>query len=61
MKAAEEIGTLRRVASARMPTKWGMFNAAGFARRAPNGIQPHPPCVRRELNLIKRRADYVNH
>jgi hypothetical protein len=34
MKAAEEIGTLCRVATARMPTKWGMFNAASFARRA---------------------------
>ncbi len=31
MKAAEEIGTLCRVATARMPIKWGMFNAAGFA------------------------------
>jgi hypothetical protein len=44
MKAAEEIGTLCRVVSARMPIKWGMFNAAG-----------------RDLNLINRRADYVNH
>ncbi|MGA2191005.1 MAG: GTP cyclohydrolase II [Steroidobacteraceae bacterium] len=34
MKASEEIGTLRRVATARMPTKWGMFNAAGFERAA---------------------------
>jgi GTP cyclohydrolase II len=37
MKAAEEIGILCRVATARMPTKWGMFNAAGF-ERAVNGI-----------------------
>jgi hypothetical protein len=29
MKAAEEIGTLCRVVTARMPIKWGMFNAAG--------------------------------
>jgi 3,4-dihydroxy 2-butanone 4-phosphate synthase/GTP cyclohydrolase II len=34
MKAAEEIGILCRVATARMPTKWGMFNAAGFERAA---------------------------
>ncbi len=36
MKAVAEIGILCRVASACMPTKWGMFNAAGF-ERAPNG------------------------
>jgi GTP cyclohydrolase II len=34
MKEAEEIGKLCRVATARMPTKWGMFNAAGFERAA---------------------------
>jgi GTP cyclohydrolase II len=34
MKAAEEIGILCRVASARMPTQWGMFGAAGFERAA---------------------------
>jgi GTP cyclohydrolase II len=34
MKAAEEIGILCRVATARMPTKWGMFNVAGFERAA---------------------------
>jgi GTP cyclohydrolase II len=37
MKAAAEIGILCRVATARMPTQWGMFNAAGFERAA-NGI-----------------------
>jgi GTP cyclohydrolase II len=37
MKAAEEIGTSCRVATARMPTKWGMFDAAAFARTT-NGI-----------------------
>jgi GTP cyclohydrolase II len=37
MQTAEEIGTLCRVATARMPTKWGTFNAAAFARAA-NGI-----------------------
>ena len=39
MKAAAEIGILCRVATARMPTKWGMFDAAGFERAA-NGIAP---------------------
>jgi 3,4-dihydroxy 2-butanone 4-phosphate synthase/GTP cyclohydrolase II len=37
MKAAEEVGTLCRVATTRMPTKWGMFTAAAFARPR-NGI-----------------------
>jgi GTP cyclohydrolase II len=39
MKAAEEIGILCRVATARMPTKWGMFNAAGFERAANRNAQ----------------------
>ena len=30
---------LHRVATARMPTKWGMFNAAGFERQAMSGVQ----------------------
>ena len=34
MKAAEEMEILYRVATARMPTKWGVFNAAGFERAA---------------------------
>ena len=32
MKAAEDIGTVCRIAITRMPTKWGMFKAAGFER-----------------------------
>jgi len=39
MKAAEEIGILCRVATARMPTKWGMFNVAGFERAAKRNAQ----------------------
>jgi 3,4-dihydroxy 2-butanone 4-phosphate synthase / GTP cyclohydrolase II len=34
MKSAAETGILCRVATARMPTKWGMFTAAGFERTA---------------------------
>jgi len=34
MKAVAEGGILRRVAAARMPTKWGMFSVAGFERAA---------------------------
>jgi len=37
MNGAAEIGILSRVANARMPTRWGMFDAAGFERGA-NGI-----------------------
>jgi 3,4-dihydroxy 2-butanone 4-phosphate synthase/GTP cyclohydrolase II len=39
MSAAEQIGILCRVATARMPTKWGMFNAAGFERAANGSAQ----------------------
>jgi hypothetical protein len=71
MKAAAEIGMLCRVATARMPTRWGMLNAAGFepptAGRPGSDERParagsgKPTCVALDLNLIKRRADYVNH
>ena len=40
MNVAAQTGTLWRVATARMPTKWGMFQAVGFERDAVNGIQP---------------------
>jgi GTP cyclohydrolase II len=39
MKVNAEIGVLRRVTTARMPTKWGMFDAAGFERQAASDIQ----------------------
>src|SRR6202049_2781055 len=39
MKAAAEIGRLCRVPPAPMPTKWGMFNAAGFERAANGNAQ----------------------
>src|SRR5258708_3166236 len=37
MKPRAETGTVRRVATTRMPTKWGMFQAIGFEREIPNG------------------------
>src|SRR4029077_18685802 len=37
MKATVEIGTVGRVASTRMPTRWGMFRALGFERDILNG------------------------
>jgi GTP cyclohydrolase II len=37
--SAAQTGTPRRVVSTRMPTKWGMFDAIGFERDAPNGIR----------------------
>jgi len=39
MKMAAQTGTLWRVATARMPTKWGMFHVTGFERDVANGIQ----------------------
>jgi GTP cyclohydrolase II len=36
---AGQIGPLWRIASARMPTKWGMFEAIGFERDISNGSQ----------------------
>jgi 3,4-dihydroxy-2-butanone 4-phosphate synthase/GTP cyclohydrolase II len=38
MKATAYIGTVRRVASAQMPTRWGMFRALGFERDIVNGV-----------------------
>jgi len=39
MKAVAEIGILCRVATAPMPTKWGMFDAVGFERAAKASAQ----------------------
>ncbi len=36
MNAAAQTGTLWRVATARMPTRWGMFHATGFKREIAN-------------------------
>src|SRR6266852_2057491 len=37
MKPRAQAGTARRVATTRMPTKWGMFQAIGFEREISNG------------------------
>ena len=37
--SAAQTSTPRRVAFTRMPTKWGMFDAIGFERDAPNGTR----------------------
>src|SRR5712672_3040527 len=37
--SAVHTGSLWRIASARMPTKWGMFDAIGFERDVSNGRQ----------------------
>ena len=37
MEIAAQEGTLQRVASARMPTAWGVFQTIGFERAASNG------------------------
>jgi GTP cyclohydrolase II len=36
---ASQVGTLWRIASTRMPTKWGMFDAIGFERDISNGTR----------------------
>ena len=56
MKAAKEVGTLCRVATARMPTKWGMFNAAGFTRQAPNGIHRRDTALAMVMGDLTREA-----
>src|ERR1700684_2496684 len=38
MKATPETSMLWRVATARMPTKWGMFHALGFKREMTSGV-----------------------
>src|ERR1700734_2058671 len=38
MKATPETSILWRVATARMPTKWGMFHALGFKREITSGV-----------------------
>ena len=47
MSGTADIGILSRVAKARMPTRWGMFDAAGFERGA-NGI----PCIDTAIAMI---------
>src|ERR1700727_112135 len=37
MTGIVQVGPLWRIASARMPTKWGMFDAVGFERDVSNG------------------------
>src|SRR5438876_2904673 len=38
MNPTAQIGTVRRVAATRMPTRWGMFRALGFERDILNGV-----------------------
>ncbi len=56
MKAAAEIGILWRVATARMPTKWGLFDAAGFERQAANGMQRVDTALAIIMGDLKREA-----
>src|SRR6185369_1262318 len=39
MKPRAPAGTVRRVATTRMPTKWGIFQAIGFEREISNGTR----------------------
>ncbi len=56
MKATAKMGILRRVATARMPTKWGMFSAAGFAREATNGVQRVDTALALIMGDLRREA-----
>jgi 3,4-dihydroxy 2-butanone 4-phosphate synthase / GTP cyclohydrolase II len=56
MKVDAEIGVLRRVATARMPTKWGMFSAGGFEREAANGIQRVDTALSMVMGDLRRQA-----
>src|SRR5438876_10195149 len=38
MNPTAQIGTVRRVAATRMPTRWGMSRALGFERDILNGV-----------------------
>src|SRR5436309_14218328 len=39
MKPIAQAGTVRRVVSTRMPTRWGNFQALGFEREIANGTR----------------------
>jgi GTP cyclohydrolase II len=56
MRAASENGPLHRVANARIPTKWGMFNAIGFERQATNGIQCLDTALAMVMGDLSREA-----
>jgi GTP cyclohydrolase II len=56
MKVDAEIGVLRRVATARMPTKWGMFDATGFERQAANDIQRVDTALAIVMGDLRREA-----
>jgi len=55
MNGAAEIGMLSRVANARMPTRWGMFDAAGFERGA-NGIAGIDTAIAMIMGDLTREA-----
>jgi GTP cyclohydrolase II len=52
---AAEFGILCQAATARMPTKWGMFNAAGFERAA-NGIAQIDTALALTMGDLRREA-----
>jgi GTP cyclohydrolase II len=56
MKVDAEIGVLRRVTTARMPTRWGMFDAAGFERQAANDFQRVDTALAIVMGDLRREA-----
>src|SRR5436305_3558846 len=59
MKPTAQIGTVRRVASARMPTRWGMFRALGFERDRLNGVHRVETAVALVLGDVTAGAPLV--
>jgi hypothetical protein len=54
-RATAQPGALWRIASARMPTKWGMFNAIGFERDVSNDTQRVEASEAFDAFVAKRR------
>src|SRR5438874_7726740 len=59
MQLTAHIGTVRRVASARMPTSWGMFRALGFERNMLNGVHRVETAVALVLGDVTAGAPLV--
>jgi len=59
MKADALSGILWRVATTRMPTKWGMFEATGYERDGANGGQPVETALAIAMGDLARGAPLV--
>jgi len=57
--AAAQTGTVGRVVSTRMPTKWGMFDAIGFERDIANGTRRVETALALVMGDLTGRAPLV--